>query len=84
MNIFWSQPCSYLLSSSWRKFEEMIEPFRLYEGSKDTVQAEAMQKEQPYKITDKELNTFEDKVKQLTSPEYLEEHIYALARFVIS
>uniref|UniRef100_A0A7N6BQL1 Solute carrier family 12 member 1 n=1 Tax=Anabas testudineus TaxID=64144 RepID=A0A7N6BQL1_ANATE len=49
--------------SSDRKFEEMIEPFRLYEGSKDTVQAEAMQKEQPYKITDKELNTFEDKIR---------------------
>lgn len=66
-NIFWNQPRSYLLSSSWRKFEEMIEHFRLHEGSKDSVQAEAMQREQPYKITDKELNTLEDKVKQLAS-----------------
>lgn len=44
----------------------MIEPFRLHEGSKDTAQAEAMQKEQPWKITDKELSEFEEKVKALT------------------
>lgn len=66
MNIFHSRPFSYLFSSSLRKFEEMVEPFRLHEGSKDTVQAEAMQREQPCKITDKELNTLEEKVKQLT------------------
>lgn len=45
----------------------MIEPFRLHEGSKDTAQGEAMRREHPYKITDKELNTLEDKVKQLAS-----------------
>lgn len=41
----------------------MIEPFCLHEGSKDSAQAEAMRKEQPWKITDEELSTFEEKVK---------------------
>lgn len=42
----------------------MIQPFRLHE-SKDTAQAEAMRKEQPWKITDEELSAFEEKVKPL-------------------
>lgn len=61
-----SQTFSYLLASSVRRFDEMIEPFRLHEGSKDTAQAEAMQREQPGRITDKELNLVEDKVKPHT------------------
>ncbi|XP_056228065.1 solute carrier family 12 member 1 isoform X1 [Seriola aureovittata] len=48
-------------SDSLQEFEDMIEPFRLREGSKDTAEAEAIQKEQPWKITDKELNNFEEK-----------------------
>uniref|UniRef100_A0A3B4UUE6 Solute carrier family 12 member 1 n=1 Tax=Seriola dumerili TaxID=41447 RepID=A0A3B4UUE6_SERDU len=48
-------------SDSLQEFEDMIEIFRLHEGSKDTAEAEAMQKEQPWKITDKELNNFEEK-----------------------
>ncbi|XP_071345189.1 solute carrier family 12 member 1 [Trachinotus anak] len=48
-------------SDSLQKLEDMIEPFRLHEGSKDNAQAEAMQKEHPWKITDKELNNFEEK-----------------------
>ncbi|XP_041794212.1 solute carrier family 12 member 1 isoform X2 [Chelmon rostratus] len=47
-------------SDSLRDLEEMIEPFRLHE-SKDRGQAEAKRKEQPWKITDEELSTFEDK-----------------------
>lgn len=47
---------------SVRKMEEMIEPFRLYE-SKNPAQAEIMRKEQPWRITDEELSTFEEKVK---------------------
>lgn len=39
----------------------MIEPFRLHE-SRDSSQAEAKRKEQPWKITDEELSTFEEKV----------------------
>lgn len=42
----------------------MIEPFRLREQSKDAAQAEAMRKECPWKITDEELSTFEEKVSQ--------------------
>lgn len=41
----------------------MIAPFRLHE-SKDSAQAEARRKEQPSKITDEELSTFEEKVKR--------------------
>lgn len=58
--------CSYLLSSSLKKLEDMIEPFRLHEGSKDMAQAEAMRTEHPWKITDEELETFEEKVKPQT------------------
>ncbi|GAA6074905.1 solute carrier family 12 member 1, partial [Tachysurus ichikawai] len=45
----------------WKLFEDMITPFRLYEGSKDTAQAEALRKENPWKITDAELDRFEEK-----------------------
>lgn len=47
---------------SLKKFDEMIEPFRLHE-SRDSARAEARRKEQPFKITDEELSTFEEKVK---------------------
>lgn len=39
----------------------MIEPFRLHE-SRDSARAQNMQKEQPWKITDEELSSFEEKV----------------------
>lgn len=41
-------------SSSLRKLDDMIEPFRLNEESKDSA---------PWKITDEELSTFEEKVR---------------------
>lgn len=41
----------------------MIAPFRLHE-SKDSARAEARRKEEPLKITDEELSTFEEKVKR--------------------
>ncbi|TNM90868.1 hypothetical protein fugu_003157 [Takifugu bimaculatus] len=47
-------------SESLKKFEEMIEPFRLHK-SRDSEQDEDRQKEQPWKITDEELRTFEEK-----------------------
>ncbi|XP_028256816.1 solute carrier family 12 member 1 [Parambassis ranga] len=47
--------------NSLKKLEDMIEPFRLHEGSKDTAQAEAMKKEYPWKISDAELCSFEEK-----------------------
>lgn len=45
----------------------MIAPFRLHEGTKDTPQAEALKKESPWKITDAELETFEEKVRTTTN-----------------
>ncbi|XP_070831927.1 solute carrier family 12 member 1 [Chaetodon trifascialis] len=47
-------------SDTLKDLEDMIKPFRLHE-SKDRAQAEAMRKEQPWKITDEELSTFEEK-----------------------
>nr|BAH20440.1 NaKCl cotransporter NKCC2 [Takifugu obscurus] len=47
-------------SESLKKFEDMIEPFRLHK-SRDSEQADTRQKEQPWKITDEELRTFEEK-----------------------
>lgn len=61
-----SQLLIFTAFSSWKKFEDMIEPFRLHERSKDTAQAEAMRKEHPWKITDEELDAFEEKVKPPT------------------
>uniref|UniRef100_A0A3Q3C159 Solute carrier family 12 member 1 n=1 Tax=Haplochromis burtoni TaxID=8153 RepID=A0A3Q3C159_HAPBU len=43
-------------SESLKELQEMIEPFRLHEGSKDADQIRALQKEQPWKVTDKELS----------------------------
>lgn len=51
-----------LLSSSLNELDDMIKPFRLHE-SKDPARAEAMRTEQPWKISDKELSTFEEKVR---------------------
>uniref|UniRef100_A0A665TBW8 Solute carrier family 12 member 1 n=1 Tax=Echeneis naucrates TaxID=173247 RepID=A0A665TBW8_ECHNA len=48
-------------SDSLQELEEMIEPFRLHEGVKDTAEAEALKGEWSWKITDEELNTFEEK-----------------------
>ncbi|XP_069561800.1 solute carrier family 12 member 1 isoform X1 [Brachyistius frenatus] len=48
-------------SNSLKTLDDMIEPFRLHEGSKDKAQAEAVQKEHPWKISDEELMRFEEK-----------------------
>ena len=42
----------------------MIEPFRLHEGGKDKARSEALREESPWMITDEELSSFEEKVKQ--------------------
>lgn len=49
---------------SLKKFDEIIAPFRLRE-SNVSARAEAMRKEEPFKITDEELSTFEEKVKMI-------------------
>lgn len=48
----------------------MIAPFRLHE-SKDSARAEARRKEEPFKITDEELSTFEEKVKRFKNDIFL-------------
>lgn len=48
-------------NDSLKKLDEIIAPFRLKESSKDSAQAEAQRKEFPWKITDEELSTFEEK-----------------------
>ncbi|XP_076849756.1 solute carrier family 12 member 1 [Brachyhypopomus gauderio] len=72
-------------SENWKLFEDMIEPFRLHEGSKDTVQAEALRKEQPWKITDAELDRFEDKTNlQVRLNELLQETSRAAKLIIVS
>lgn len=47
---------------SWKFFEEMIEPYRLHESAKDVPTAEKIRRENPWKITDSEIEMFKDKV----------------------
>uniref|UniRef100_A0A8C3ALX0 Solute carrier family 12 member 1 n=1 Tax=Cyclopterus lumpus TaxID=8103 RepID=A0A8C3ALX0_CYCLU len=62
-------------AESFKKLEDMIEPFCLHDGSKDAAQAEAMRKEQPWKITDEELSSFEEKTNlQVRLNEVLQEN----------
>lgn len=52
----------YNFCSSWKFFEEMIEPYRLHESCKDLTTAEKLKREAPWKITDAELEAFKEKV----------------------
>ncbi|XP_056098784.1 solute carrier family 12 member 1 [Rhinichthys klamathensis goyatoka] len=72
-------------AESWKLFQDMIEPFRLHEGSKDTTQAEALRREHPWKITDHELDTFEEKtIRQVRLNELLQESSRAAKLVVVS
>ncbi|KAK3549037.1 hypothetical protein QTP70_028519 [Hemibagrus guttatus] len=72
-------------SENWKLFEDMITPFRLYEGSKDTAQAEALRKENPWKITDAELDHFEEKsTLQVRLNELLQESSRAANLIIVS
>ncbi|XP_047678075.1 solute carrier family 12 member 1 [Tachysurus fulvidraco] len=72
-------------SENWKLFEDMITPFRLYEGSKDTAQAEALRKENPWKITDAELDRFEEKTTlQVRLNELLQESSRAAKLIIMS
>ncbi|KAF3832874.1 hypothetical protein F7725_026539 [Dissostichus mawsoni] len=71
--------------NSLKKLEEMIEPFCLHEGSKDTAQAEAMRKEHPWKITDEELSSFEEKTNlQIRLNELLQENSKSANLIIVS
>uniref|UniRef100_H2LBR8 Solute carrier family 12 member 1 n=1 Tax=Oryzias latipes TaxID=8090 RepID=H2LBR8_ORYLA len=70
---------------STRTFKEMIDPFRLHEGSKDTAHAEAMKKEHPWKITDQELSNFEEKTNlQMRLNEVLQENSKSANLIIVS
>ncbi|XP_072551679.1 solute carrier family 12 member 1 [Salminus brasiliensis] len=72
-------------AENWRLFEDMIEPFRLHEGSKDTAQAEALRKEHPWKITDAELDHFDEKTcLQVRLNELLQESSRAAKLIIVS
>uniref|UniRef100_A0AAX7TYZ0 Solute carrier family 12 member 1 n=1 Tax=Astatotilapia calliptera TaxID=8154 RepID=A0AAX7TYZ0_ASTCA len=68
-----------------KELQEMIEPFRLHEGSKDADQIRALQKEQPWKVTDKELSEFEEKTHlQVRLNELLKEHSRSANLIIVS
>uniref|UniRef100_A0A3B3BV68 Solute carrier family 12 member 3 n=1 Tax=Oryzias melastigma TaxID=30732 RepID=A0A3B3BV68_ORYME len=70
---------------SIRNFKEMIDPFCLHEGTKDTAQAEAMKKAHPWKITDQELNNFEEKTNlQMRLNEVLQENSKSANLIIVS
>ncbi|XP_056134689.1 solute carrier family 12 member 1 [Lampris incognitus] len=72
-------------SDSWSAFEEMIEPFRLHEQSIETTKAEAMKKECPWKITDEELDSFEEKTSlQVRLNELLQENSKSANLIIVS
>uniref|UniRef100_A0A8C7ZTB0 Solute carrier family 12 member 1 n=1 Tax=Oryzias sinensis TaxID=183150 RepID=A0A8C7ZTB0_9TELE len=74
-----------LYFNSTRTFKEMIDPFRLHEGSKDTAHAEAMKKEHPWKITDQELSNFEEKTNlQMRLNEVLQENSKSANLIIVS
>uniref|UniRef100_A0AAX7UXF4 Solute carrier family 12 member 3 n=1 Tax=Astatotilapia calliptera TaxID=8154 RepID=A0AAX7UXF4_ASTCA len=84
-NIYRESSCSYLHFSSLKELQEMIEPFRLHEGSKDADQIRALQKEQPWKVTDKELSEFEEKTHlQVRLNELLKEHSRSANLIIVS
>ncbi|KAM4678153.1 solute carrier family 12 member 1 isoform 1-T1 [Discoglossus pictus] len=70
---------------SWKFFEEMIEPYRLHESSKDVPTAEKIRREKPWKITDSELEMFKEKsYRQVRLNELLQEHSRSANLIVLS
>ncbi|KAM5193000.1 solute carrier family 12 member 2 isoform 2-T2 [Mantella aurantiaca] len=56
-------------------FEEMIEPFRLHEDEKEQDVADKMKEEEPWRITDNELELYKTKThRQIRLNELLKEH----------
>ncbi|XP_068128614.1 solute carrier family 12 member 1 [Hyperolius riggenbachi] len=70
---------------SWKFFEEMIEPYRLHESAKDVSTAEKIRRENPWKITDSELEMFKEKsYRQVRINELLQEHSRSANLIVLS
>ncbi|XP_057692239.1 solute carrier family 12 member 1 [Corythoichthys intestinalis] len=72
-------------NDSLKKLEDMIEPFRLHERTKDSAQVETMRKTQPWRVTDDELDEFEEKTNlQVRLNELLQEHSKSANLIVVS
>nr|AIL54060.1 NKCC2 [Sciaenops ocellatus] len=72
-------------SESLKNLDDMIEPFRLREQSKDAAQAEAMRNRYPWKITDEELSTFEEKTNlQIRLNELLQQNSKSASLIIVS
>ncbi|XP_061607581.1 solute carrier family 12 member 1 [Phyllopteryx taeniolatus] len=72
-------------NDSLKTFEDMIEPFRLHERTKESAQVEATRKTQPWKITDDELDEFEEKTNlQIRLNELLQENSKSANLIVVS
>ncbi|XP_069480895.1 solute carrier family 12 member 1 isoform X1 [Ambystoma mexicanum] len=70
---------------SWKFFEEMIEPFRLHDSATDLPTAEKIRRENPWKITDAELEAFQEKsYRQVRLNELLQEHSRSANLVVLS
>ncbi|KAE8617794.1 hypothetical protein XENTR_v10009198 [Xenopus tropicalis] len=70
---------------SWKFFEEMIEPYCLHENSTDVSTAEKIRRENPWKITDSELEMFKEKsYRQVRLNELLQEHSRSANLIVLS
>ncbi|KAM3926410.1 solute carrier family 12 member 1 isoform 1-T1 [Leptodactylus fuscus] len=70
---------------SWKFFEEMIEPYRLHESANDVPTAEKIRRENPWKITDSELEMFREKsYRQVRLNELLQEHSRSANLIVLS
>ncbi|KAK7912580.1 hypothetical protein WMY93_012791 [Mugilogobius chulae] len=72
-------------SESLKKLDDMIAPFRLNENSKDSAHVDALRKQFPWKITDEELSTFEEKTNlQVRLNELLREHSRSANLIIVS
>ncbi|KAJ1180533.1 hypothetical protein NDU88_005754 [Pleurodeles waltl] len=70
---------------SWKFFEEMIEPYRLHDSATDLPTAEKIRRENPWKITDAELEAFKEKsYRQVRLNELLQEHSRSANLIVLS
>ncbi|XP_042199013.1 solute carrier family 12 member 1-like isoform X1 [Callorhinchus milii] len=70
---------------SWKTFEELIEPYRLHEAMKDSATTERLKREEPWKITDAELERFKDKTyRQVRLNELLQENSRAANMVIVS
>ncbi|XP_025029141.1 solute carrier family 12 member 3-like [Python bivittatus] len=71
--------------TSCKEFEDLIAPYRLNEGQKDTETVEAVKKEMPWKVTSEDLRIYKKKSEQhMRLHEVLQDHSHNAALIVIS